>query len=214
MQAIGYGIELKDFYLMNILSQGNSFESNKKVKKSVELWKNDGTFESQFSKTIQIALDLSAGNISKEIFKYDWKVVLLCFLTCVYPAENTVNQVFDFFQENLNNFIEFNNKSYDNYLSYLGRNDIHFCLIKLYSTLEKTTIYINKEVVKKESEAVSNGIGELLTQISRTNSLNMIYKENNSDNHLQFIILYIIKNILLDSGYNSMSHKNRIHLTK
>jgi len=187
-----------------MISQCNSYEKQKKIDIAIQTWKNNGCFDNPnlFSETKQTIFELQSGVISVGIFNYEWKVVLLCFLTCICPSQCTLSQVFETFSNNYNKYLQ--NISNDD-ISQLSKIDLHFALIKLYSTYEKITI--TPTLLKTEVTAIKS----LLSDIARTNSFNYMISEN-PDNHLQFII---INAIITKNSINELVYDNEeisIHL--
>ena len=196
---MNYSTKIKDFYLANVISQSNSLARCNKVKKIMnDNWQSIGTFE-RFSQTMKIIFEMKSGIFNKKFFSmYNWKVTLLCYLTCIYPSQKTINQVFEnFVKDYLPNENDANN---------LSKEDNLFALIKLYCFVESSSI-----LKVKEYKSIDCNIIPLLNDIARTKSFNN-NNANNADNHLQFITLHIIQNTIWDSGFECSSKDNEMHL--
>ena len=148
-----------------MLSQGNAFDKLKKIKLAVDYWKQNGTFN-RFSHTLQIIYDLQSGSINEFIYQFNWKVVLLCFLTVIYPSKNTISKVFQDFSKHYLSKIDDENKEG----TILSQNNLHFALIKLYSNLEYSCT--NSDAHSKENEKYySDSMTKSINDIARTTSL-------------------------------------------
>ena len=172
-------------------------------------------------------LSLLSGEITQDLYKYNWKQVLLCMFTIMYPNDFKINQVFKIFIENfvlkakhLNQIKNLGflinksnvNISIENLPSILNEKsllNLEFLSTNLYSNLEEleftNTSNTQRCVILQENLRI-------FTNIARINAFQSTIEDNN-DNHVQFIIIHILRNIL-PGTYECIKAETISHLTR